>query len=117
MTIKISTQEIDRKIEQAYNQTAQQFGEEMIKVISEAGAFPGFSGDIIDTGALKNSQLVLFPTRHLANYIWGVNYAIYVHEGVTFANGNTRPGRPWTWEAMKRFNWEAKYAENLRRLL
>lgn len=117
MTIQFSIQEIERKIDKAFNQTALQFSIEMTKVISEPGAFPGFSGDIIDTGALRSSQLVLFPTRHLAEYIWGVNYALYVHEGVTFRNGNSQPGRPWTWEAIRRFNWEEKFAENLRRLL
>jgi len=117
MAFQISTQEIDRKIEQAFRQTALDFGAEMTKIISTPGIFPGFLGDIISTGALRNSQLVLFPTRYLADYIWSVDYAISVHEGVTFANGNTRLGRPWTWEAMKTFNWEAKYAENLRRLL
>lgn len=117
MSIQFSFNEIERKCEQAFKQTALQFSVEMTKVISEPGAFPDFSGDIIDTGALRSSQLVLFPTRHLADYIWGVNYALYVHEGVTYRNGKTLPGRPWTWEAINRFDWESKFAENLRRLL
>lgn len=114
---EISLDEIERKIDQAFNQTALQFGIEMTKVISTPGIFPDFPGDIIDTGALRASQLVLFPTRHLADYIWGVEYALYVHEGVTYRNGKSLPGRPWTWEAMKTFNWEAKFTENLQRLL
>ena len=117
MTFQFSMQEIERKIDEAFKQTALQFDLEMTKVISEAGVFPDFPGDIIDTGALRSSQIVLFPTSHLADYIWGVEYALYVHEGVTYRNGNSQPGRPWTWEALKTFNWEAKFADNLQRLL
>lgn len=113
----MSLQELENKIEQAFKQTSFQFGVEMTQIISEPGAFPGYSGDIVDTGAFRASQLTLFPTRFLADYIWGVNYAIYLHEGVTYQNGNSRPGRPWTWEALRRFDWERKFAENLQRLL
>lgn len=113
----LSTRELEQKIEQAFHQTALQFNAELTKVISEPGAFPGYDGDLVDTGAFRASQLVLFPTTLLAEYIWGVNYAVFLHEGFTKKNGQKTLGRPWTWVCLRRFNWEQRFSENLKRIL
>lgn len=99
---------------QAFQETMIELGQTFQEVIQETGAFSDFpQSDIVDTGALRDSQIVEFPTPGAVMFDWPVDYAGYVHEGYTLQNGNTQPGRPWTKVGMARFNVQMRYAENL----
>jgi len=66
------------------------------KVIVTPGFFPEYSGDIVDTGALKDSQELRLKGGLSVDFRWTVPYASYVHEGYTHISGKVMPGRPWT---------------------
>ncbi len=98
----------------AFQTTMIELGETFQEVIEDVGAFPDFpQSDIVDTGALRNSQQIDFPQPGSVNFDWSVEYAAFVHEGYTLQNGNQQPGRPWTKAGLTRFNVQMRYAENL----
>ena len=99
---------------QAFQETMIELGQTFQEVIQEVGAFSDFpQSDIVDTGALRDSQIVEFPSPGSVKIDWPVDYAGYVHEGYTLQNGNTQPGRPWTTVGMARFNFRLRYGERL----
>ena len=57
--------------------------------------------DIVDTGALRASQQYSKLQDGSYQFSWGVPYAAYVHEGVTFTDGTDLPARPWTTYALR----------------
>jgi hypothetical protein len=94
-----------KSIDATFREIVDDLGEEFKEVIEDKSAFPEFSGeDIIDTGELLKNQKLNIIKSGEANYEWGVPYAIYVHEGYTKKNGQRHPGRPWTQEAIRRYN-------------
>lgn len=98
----------------AFQFTMLELGETFQEVIEEVGAFADFpQSDIVDTGDLRDSQVVEFPVSGAVKFDWPVEYAGYVHEGYTLQNGNTQPGRPWTKVGLSKFNVQMRYAENL----
>lgn len=99
---------------QAFQETMIELGQTFQEVIQETGAFSDFpQSDIVDTGALRDSQTVEFPTPGAVMFDWPIDYAGYVHEGYTLQNGNTQPERPWTKVGMARFNFRLRYGERL----
>lgn len=57
--------------------------------------------DIVDTAALLESQSLERNSNDTYQLSWGVDYAAKVHEGETLKNGQTRPARRWTQEAIR----------------
>lgn len=98
----------------AFERTMRELGGVFQEVISEVGAFPEFpQSDIIDTGALKESQKVSFPKPGQVKFEWPVPYSIYVHEGYMLKNGASQPGRPWTTYGLNRFDPVVRFQINL----
>lgn len=98
----------------AFQTTMIELGETFQEVIEEVGAFPDFpQSDIVDTGALRDSQQIEFPQPGSVVFDWPVEYAPYVHEGYTLRDGSQQPGRLWTKAGLTRFNVQMRYAENL----
>jgi hypothetical protein len=57
--------------------------------------------NILDTAALLESQSLNRTSNDTFELSWGVDYAAKVHEGETLKNGQTRPARRWTQEAIR----------------
>lgn len=100
--------------EKVFRQTCEELGEEYRKVIEDPNAFPGFKDqDIVDTGALRDSQRLTFAKDGSAEFSWPVPYSVYVHQGYTLKNGNKQPGRQWTVEGNKRFRFPQRFQQNI----
>lgn len=89
-------------------------------VFETVGYFPAFpSSDIIDTSKLMESQSFSLVGTGKVEFSWdavsdsGVPYASFVHDGYTLRNGNWQPGRPWTVEIQKDFDFRLMYEKNL----
>lgn len=108
--VKLGRKVIDTAVTKSFKSTALLLSREFVMVISDPGAFPEFPGqDIVDTGALRRSQQVGFPSPTTVLYQWPVDYALYVHEGYTRQNGTVVPPRRWTNLALKRFDFDKKF--------
>lgn len=104
---------LNKILEKSFKSTCQNQGTAYQNIFSSTDAFEGFNGqDIIDTGALKESQSLSFPSSFNAEFSWGMDYAIYVHEGYSTRGGNHQPGRPWT-KIRKEFSFSDNFIENL----
>lgn len=106
--VGLNVKKINPVITKSFRATALLLSREFTMVISDPGAFPEFPGqDIVDTGALRRSQQVSFPSPTTALYQWPVDYALYVHEGYTRQNGTIVPARRWTQVGLARFDFQA----------
>ncbi len=104
-TAKIDVSRITKAAKEAFRDACFIGHRNIIQVISEPGAFPGFPQDIVDTGLLRASQqppefsgdgaIATFANR-------GCSYALYVYMGFTTRAGNEVQGRPWIMEGLKR---------------
>jgi hypothetical protein len=112
--VKLNLGKIDRAVDQAFKDTCLLLGRTFTEVISQPGAFKGFSGGIVDTGQLRSSQRLEFITDSEAQFSWPTEYALYVHEGYTLRNGSQQPGRPWTTEGLRRFDVDKTFAALLK---
>jgi len=110
--LSLNITEINRAAEQAFVETAFQFGAAMTRVISEPRSWAGWDDtrDIVDTGQLRSSQLMVFNNPFEAAYSWNVAYTAYVHEGFTRRDGTRVAGRPWTVVAQQEFDIQEVYA-------
>jgi hypothetical protein len=85
---------------------------EMIKTISDPGAFDDFPGqDIVDTGALRSNQQ---PPEFSDDGTKGtfrntVDYAYWVYNGYEKRNGEEQPGRQWMDTTLERINFEQTF--------
>lgn len=66
----------------------------------------GSPRDIVDSGKLRDSQQ---PPKFsqggtTASIEWTAEYALYVHEGVTYQNGTSTPPKRWTESALAMVN-------------
>lgn len=111
--INLNFSGVERAAQQAFKEACYLLGREYTKAISEAGAFDGFSGDIVDTGALRASQRIEFAGPGEAQFSWDTEYALFVHEGYTLRNGEEIGGRPWTKLGLERFNLKDTYEKIL----
>ena len=94
----------------AFDRVVRELGDEFSEVIKEVGAFPQFpDSDIVDTGELLEAQKLIKTGPDRAEYEWGVEYALFVHEGYTMQNGIRQPGRHWTRLAMERYHPYEKF--------
>lgn len=82
------------------------------------GSIAGTVRDIIDTGALADSQIVARSSDgKSAEWSWPTEYSLYVHQGVTLRNGTELPARPWARVGIEEGKPDEKFASELRRLL
>ena len=87
----------------------------MIRVISEKGAFEDFPGsDIIDTGNLRASQQPPEFSGDFAYFRNTADYSVYVYLGYTRLNGVSVKGRPWMMKGVERTDIEATFAKLLK---
>jgi hypothetical protein len=113
LTVRVP--EINAATVQAFKETAFIVGREFTRVITEPRTWDGFEGsrDIVDTGQLRSSQLVVFNNDLEASFFWPTEYAVYVHEGYTLRNGKTVAGRPWTRVALRGFDADQVFADRV----
>jgi len=111
--VNLNTKKIERAAIEAFRDAAFLQGRVFTEVISEPGAFDDFPNqDIIDTGDLKRSQRLRFPSDTVATFVWeNLEYPIYVHEGYTRTNGTVVKGRPWTKLGLERFDLQGTIAK------
>lgn len=84
------------------------------QIISKPGAFSGFPGDIVDTGALRASKDVQVSGPYVRILSYGgtaAPYALFVHEGYTLRDGSQQPGRPWLRQAQEELDIDAVFTE------
>lgn len=98
-------------IDKAFKEVCDGLNNEFKEVIADKNAFENFPDqDIIDTGELLKNQKLIIKNPGEANYEWGVDYALEVHEGYTKKNGTRTMGRPWTQVAIRRYRPGLKFA-------
>lgn len=114
MKVSIDPTIIEKAAIAAFRDTCEIIGRTATQVISENGAFPGFPGDIVDTGALRASQRITYLSPTAARFSWSQEYALYVHEGYQKRNGQTVAGRPWTRETLARVNVPETFGQLVR---
>lgn len=109
MTVKVQINEsqIVGAAERAFKETAFLLGVEFTKSIS-SNIYEWPNGqsprDIVNDGQLRGSQLLVFFGAFEAEYSWNTDYAFYVHQGYTLANGTEMPGRDWTRHTTENFD-------------
>lgn len=75
------------------------------------GQTVGSPRDIVDTGELSRSQqpATFAKGGKEAEVKWDADYALYVHEGVTYSNGTTTPPKRWTESAFTECDRQGKF--------
>lgn len=108
VTVQLDESKIIGAAEQAFKETAFLLGREFTQSISSniwdwpTGQSPR---DIVNDGQLRGSQLLVFLSAFEAEYSWNTDYAYYVHQGYTLANGTEMPARDWTRHAQENFDF------------
>jgi hypothetical protein len=123
MKININLSRVNQKISNAFERTSDRFSDVLQEMITSViwdwnnvtyrrnGDVVFTPRDIVDLGGLRDSQSLEFPTDLKANFSYSVVYAIAVHEGYITKKGNYIPGRPWTEEATRRFDFVATFSD------
>ena len=105
-----------QKLHKAFEKTCVELGDKMTEIIEAPGFYsPPFpSGrDIVDTGELRDSQEIAFPSPVTAQIRYPTHYALYVHEGYTLRNGRRQPARPWTTDAVEEYDLAQGFVRQL----
>ena len=100
---------IKRTSKVAFRHTMEDLGESFTKIINTPGYFPEYTGDIVDTGALRDSQKIIFKGGVTVTFAWPVPYSYYVHFGYTHRSGRYFPGRPWTEHGLGIFDMSGRF--------
>jgi hypothetical protein len=107
VTVNVDASKVLGAAGQAFKETAFLLGREFTKSISSniwdwpSGQSPR---DVVDQGQLRGSQLLVFLSPFEAEFSWNTEYAYYVHEGYTLANGTVLPARDWTRHGQENFD-------------
>jgi hypothetical protein len=84
---------LNNGVRSAWRETSQTMGQEFQAVITEP-IHPWPRGDsprdIVDTGALRDSQIMVLVTPFITRFLYPVDHAIYVRDGT-----ENMPGRDW----------------------
>ena len=94
---------LEAELINAFKKTCDKLGNKMTEIIEREGAYsPPFPAgrDIVDTGALKNSQTIENVNPYLTEISYNTDYALLVHEGYIKKDGFMQPGRPWMTDAV-----------------
>lgn len=112
--ITLNQAALNRIAQDAFQDACYRLHSEIVKVISEAGAFDGFEGDIVDTGNLRASQQPPTINGNEATFRNTAGYALYVYMGFTYSNGREVKGRPWMELAQERLDFQKTFEILLR---
>jgi hypothetical protein len=99
VTVAVNAAVVEDAAKKAFKDTAFLVGREFTKSISSniwdwpTGQSPR---DVVDNGQIRAAQQLVFLNNTTAEYSWPTDYAYYVHEGYTLANGTEMPARDWT---------------------
>lgn len=105
---------LEASASKALAKTTQAYERKCTQLISQNGAFAGFPGDIVDTGALRASKEVRAdgPLARTVSYgNTAAPYALFVHEGYTLRSGREQPGRPWLRRAEEELDLQGIFTE------
>lgn len=129
---------IRQAVEAAWGETLLVMTREYTQTISTPGIFPGYAGDIVDSGffraSLNNPSLSGRPQRGrtysndpkrpeltrdggdlVGLFVWHAEYSLALHEGTTTISGRGRQGRPWTKVTHDRVNVQNVFETIFRR--
>lgn len=113
--VNINLSKLEKAARQAFRETCMIAHRNMIKVISEPGAFPDFPNrDIVDTGNLRANQQ---PPEFQGDFAYFRNtaeYSAYIYLGYTRLNGVSVKGRPWMMTGVERTDIEKTFAALLK---
>lgn len=101
----------------AFKKTCDKLALKMTEIIEKEGAYsPPFPGgrDIVDTGALRDSQDVKHINPYHTEISYNTDYALYVHEGYKMINGKWQPGRPWMLDAVEQLDIVKTFEDELK---
>lgn len=113
--ITLNTKALDTALSKAFQQTCDRVNSELKSaIVDPIWDYPRQPSprDIVDTGALRDSQQMVVEDTH-AEWTWDVPYAIFVHEGVTLRSGTVIPPRRWTQFAVDNINVPEIFADSL----
>jgi hypothetical protein len=107
MTFDWNGEEFERDVEAAFLETCALLSFAFTRTITTPGLFSEFPGaDIVDTGRLRDAQLMTVESQVSVRFSWNVDYALYVHEGFTRRDRTQVPARPWTDKTLELFDFE-----------
>jgi hypothetical protein len=131
---------IESKLELAFTDLCLILTRQYTITISTPGIFPGYDGDIVDTGFFRaslgnpafsvpergknyrsNNPTAPAPIRvgnaFVARFTWHASYSLSLYTGTTSKSGIVKPGRPWTDYTHKRFDVDGAFAKLFARKL
>lgn len=123
--VRINTSQLNKAIDEAFASVVAAFDVECIAVIEDPNEFADVGlpdRDLIDTGRLRDSQIVDVQGNK-ATFTWdpvspenGYHYAMALLVGF-FAYGGTKyvPGRHWAMRALRRIDPVVMLAEELKK--
>jgi len=103
----------------AFKKTCDKLALKMTEIIEKEGGYsPPFpvGRDIVDTGALRESQNIKQINPYHTEISYSVDYAMDVHEGCTLKSGKRMSGRPWTWDAVEQLDIVKTFENELKNL-
>lgn len=117
-SLRLSTREVTKEMEDAFQQTNELLGRQFQKEItSDKWAWPTTPSprDIVDTGQLRDSYEgdPVGPREYQHTY--NTRYALAVHEGAVFRDGHSMPARPWMRQGLKDFDFVGAMRRLIRR--
>jgi hypothetical protein len=116
-TVRFNTAAISEAITKATNATVMVLDIELRKAITDPiwdwprGESPR---DIVDTGRLRNSQIMVRLGNRRAMYTWRVPYASIVRNGAVLRNGTVIPARKWDELAINRAELPEVFAQSFK---
>jgi hypothetical protein len=81
----------------------------------KSGRIVGSPRDIVDQGALLNSQRMIRQGKRVLVYEWTAKHSLIVHFGLTTRKGTVVPGRPWTRLGLAKSNVQGVFVDSFRR--
>ena len=116
-TLKWNSAAITSAVEEATKMTAIVLDIELRKAITDPiwtwprGETPR---DIVLTGKLRNSQVMVRLSGTRYRWRWGVPYSLIVRNGVVLRNGTVLPARKWDELAIKRADLPKVFSQSFR---
>lgn len=104
-TLDLNDREITAALRDAFQEANEKFSEEAQREItSKKWDWPEPGSDIVDRGQLRDSYAPSSSMDGLeVTHAWTAEHAMANHEGAKYADGHTRPGRPWTKAPITKF--------------
>lgn len=122
--------ELKKIINKAFRQTVDEFVVELRRqletvkwewdgtiTVRRSGQVVVSPRDIVDTGKLRDSLMVIENNPKFYDLIYDTIYAELVHEGYTTSSGKQKPARPWVETAVRESDLKAVFIQKLQALL